>query len=88
MRFVKKGIWFGFLKSKQTTMKNQLIKYSQNIFIFFLAMSVSLNSYAQDGGLDIDINIGKPEWYEQTWVWVVGAAVFVLVLVAILRKKK
>ncbi|WP_139316518.1 hypothetical protein [Algoriphagus marinus] len=69
-------------------MKTQLVKYSQNIFMFILAMSVSLTSYAQDGGLDIDINIGKPEWYEQTWVWVVGAAVFVLVLVTILRKKK
>jgi hypothetical protein len=69
-------------------MKNQLIKYSQNIFMFFLAMSVSLTTYAQNGGLDIDINIGKPEWYEQTWVWIVGAAVFILVLVAILRKKR
>ena len=69
-------------------MKNQLIKYSQNIFMFFLAMSVSLTTYAQNGGLDIDINIGKPEWYEQTWVVIVGAAVFILVLVAILRKKR
>ena len=69
-------------------MKNQLIKYTQNLFLFLLAMTASLATYAQDGGLNIDINIGEPEWYQQTWVWVVGAAVFVLILVAILRKKK
>jgi len=68
-------------------MKTQLIKYIQNLFFFLLAMTVSLATYAQDGGLDIDVNIGKPEWYHQTWVWVVGAAVFVLILVAMLRKE-
>jgi hypothetical protein len=51
-------------------------------------MMVSFNTYAQNGGLNIDINIGEPEWYEKTWVWVVGAAVFILILVAILRKKR
>ncbi|WP_159439228.1 hypothetical protein [Algoriphagus halophilus] len=53
-----------------------------------MAMTASLTSFAQDGGLDIDVSIGEPEWYEQTWVWVVGVAVFVLILVAILRKRK
>jgi len=69
-------------------MKNQLIKYTQNLFLLMLAMTASLTSFAQDGGLDIDVNIGEPEWYQQTWVWVVGAAVFVLILVALLRKRK
>lgn len=69
-------------------MKNQLIKYTQNLFLLMMAMTASLTSFAQDGGLDIDVNIGEPEWYQQTWVWVVGAAVFVLILVALLRKRK
>jgi phosphoglycerol transferase MdoB-like AlkP superfamily enzyme len=69
-------------------MKNQEIKYTQNLLLFFLAMTASIATYAQDGGLDIDVNIGEPEWYQQTWVWVVGAAIFVLILVALLRKKK
>lgn len=69
-------------------MKNQLIKYTQNLFLLIMAMTTSLTSFAQDGGLDIDVNIGEPEWYQQTWVWVVGAAVFVLILVALLRKRK
>lgn len=63
-------------------------KYTQNLLMFLFAMTTSFATYAQDGGLNIDINIGEPEWYQQTWVWVVGAAVFVLVLVGILRKKK
>lgn len=69
-------------------MKNQLIKYTQNLILLIMAMTTSLTSFAQDGGLDIDVNIGEPEWYQQTWVWVVGAAVFVLILVALLRKRK
>jgi hypothetical protein len=41
---------------------------------------------AQDGGLDVDIDVDKePEWYQQPWAWVIGAAVFILLLVAILR---
>ena len=47
---------------------------------------VSLLSFAQDKGLDVDINVNKEnEWYQQTWVWIVGGAIFVLLLVALLR---
>lgn len=67
-------------------MKNQVVKYAQNLFFFLLAMTASFASYAQDKGLNIDVEIGtEPVWYQQTWVWVVGAAVFVLLLVALLK---
>ena len=47
---------------------------------------VSFLSFAQDKGLDVDINVNKEnEWYQQPWVWIVGGAVFILLLVAILR---
>ncbi len=37
----------------------------------------------------VEISIGeKSNWYEQPWAWVVGAAVFILLLVAILRSGK
>ena len=50
---------------------------------------VSLFSYGQEGGADIDVDINKGgEWYQQTWVWIVGGALFVLLLVAILRPSK
>ncbi|REG92018.1 hypothetical protein [Algoriphagus antarcticus] len=69
-------------------MKNQLKKYSLSLFSFLLTMFFSAAAFAQDGGLDIDVNIGKEEWYQQPWAWIVGGAIFVLILVALLRKRK
>jgi hypothetical protein len=69
-------------------MKNQLKKYSQSLFLFLMTMFFSFAAFAQDGGLDININIGKKEWYQQPWAWIIGGAVFVLILVGLLRKKK
>lgn len=45
----------------------------------------AMKLFAQDGGLDVDINVGKEEWYEKPWVWIVGGALFILLLVALLR---
>jgi hypothetical protein len=51
-----------------------------------LSSFFSLIAFAQDKGIDVDINIKKEnEWYQQPWVWVVGGAVFILLLVALLR---
>ena len=56
------------------------------ITLALLFSFVSLLSFAQDKGLDVDINVNKEnEWYQQTWVWIVGGAIFVLLLVALLR---
>lgn len=69
-------------------MKNQLKKYTQSLSLFLMTMLFSVVAFAQDGGLDIDINVGKKEWYQQPWAWVIGGALFVLILVALLRKKR
>ena len=54
-------------------------------FIVFQIMALTLPVLGQD----VDISIGKKSnWYEQPWAWVVGAAVFILLLVAILRSGK
>ena len=63
-------------------------KISKVAVLAILGVLISFQIFAQDGGLDVDIDIGKTEWYEQTWVWVVGAAAFILILVALLRRKK
>ena len=63
-------------------------KYSKIAILTVLGALISMQIFAQDGGLDIDIDLGKPEWYEQPWVWVVGAAVFILILVAVVRRKR
>ena len=51
-----------------------------------LSSFLSLLSFAQDKGIDIDINVKKEQaWYQNPVVWVIGGAVFILLLVALLR---
>jgi hypothetical protein len=70
-------------------MKTVLLKLS-GMWLFFL---FTLQALAQtDKKVDVDINVGKnnSNWYQQPWVWVVGGAVFIIILVALLsgRGKK
>ncbi|MEO8404896.1 MAG: hypothetical protein ABI480_09880 [Chitinophagaceae bacterium] len=54
-----------------------------------LLVCFTLISWAQDKKVDIDINLNKhKEWYQQPWAWVVGGAVFILILVALLRPRQ
>lgn len=70
-------------------MKIKVSQYYTRIAAFFLFNLAALTSFAQDKGIDIDIDVKKEtEWYQQPWVWVVGAAVFILLLVAILKSGK
>ena len=66
-----------------------IIKNSITRFCFFLAALLSsFTLLAQEGGADIDVDINKDSggtWYTQPWVWVVGGAIFILLLVALLR---
>ena len=66
-------------------MKNLLAK-----LLFTLSgVAASMYTWAQDKKLDIDIDVNKKsDWYQQPWVWVAGGAVFILLLVAILRNGK
>lgn len=43
--------------------------------------------FAQEESKKIDVNINTKgnNWYASPWVWVVGAAVFILLLVALTR---
>jgi hypothetical protein len=53
-----------------------------------LATSVILSivTFAQDKQVDINVSTNKNNsFWGSPWVWVVGAAVFILLLVAILR---
>jgi len=68
----------------------QKITQACSFFIAFLVFNlISLATFAQEKGIDVDINVKKNnDWYQQPWVWVVGAAVFILLLAAILRSNK
>jgi len=62
------------------------MQYYRKASLFLTTMLCSLLIFAQEKKLDVDIDINKKdEWYRQPWVWVIGAAVFVLLLVAILK---
>jgi hypothetical protein len=57
-------------------------------FTAFLFWAVA--GFAQDTKkIDININAeGDNIWYMQPWAWVAGGAVFILLLVALLRRRK
>ena len=62
---------------------NRIIK---SVSFLLMSLMVSVLTFAQDKGLDVDINVKKDnEWYQQPWVWIIGGAVFILLLVALLR---
>lgn len=52
-----------------------------------IATLANLALFAQEKGLDIDIDINKKEWYEQPWAWVAGGAVLLLLIVLLSRRK-
>lgn len=65
-------------------------------FNFFVAFAVAVSaiftsvaSYAQSvpEKVDVDINTngGGAVWYGQPWVWAVGVAIFIVIIVAITR---
>ena len=63
----------------------------KRIYLSFLAALVSAVVMAQEsggGGGKVDVNINTNSGgncYASPWVWVVGAAVFILLLVALTR---
>lgn len=67
-------------------MKSLSLLMNKLTFLIFSVL-ISCFSFAQDKKVDVDINVGKDshQWYTQPWVWIVGGAVFILLLVALLR---
>lgn len=61
--------------------------------LLMAALVYSFYSFAQDKKIDVNINT-KPDsdngssFFMQPWVWVVGGAVFILILIALLRSNK
>ena len=60
----------------------------KSLVAFFILTFVACVAFAQDKGADINVNVNKGGgggWYAQPWVWIVGGAIFLLLLVALLR---
>jgi len=55
-------------------------------YLSLMMFLTSLIVLAQEKTTDVDINLNKDSggnWYASPWVWIVGAAVFILLLVAL-----
>ena len=65
-------------------------KTLSKVSLFFTMLFLSFYSFAQEKKVEIDINTKSENdnFLMQPWVWVVGGAVFILLLVALLRPAK
>ncbi len=63
------------------------IKVSKSIFSTLALLIVSIVAFAQSvpEKVDVDINTGETAWYGQPWVWAIGVAVFIVIIIAITR---
>ncbi len=59
----------------------------KSLLVFFMLCFLQTIAFAQDKKVDVNIgtNSGGGNWYAQPWVWIVGGAVFLLLLVALMR---
>lgn len=71
-------------------MFQQFSQFSKRIFFAIAMLFMSVLIYAQDKKVDIDISTksDNSNVFMQPWVWVVGGAVFILLLVALIRGGK
>ena len=69
-------------------MKQNMMKAVNRIWLMIAALFLQVTAFAQSKGMDVNVDInkgGEAGWYANPWVWIVGAAVFILLLVAIVR---
>jgi len=72
-------------------MKNSIVPKLQNwfakLFLVIVAAFSSAVSFAQDKKVDVNINSGGNggNFFASPWVWIIGVAVFILLLVALMR---
>ena len=76
------------LLMKRLNMKQVNFRWANSILAFALMMLFTLKLFAQEKKVDIDVNVNKGSWYTQPWAWIVGGAIFILLLVALLRGKR
>ena len=64
----------------------QCLQIIKRPLLAMVSLLMTAVAFAQDKKVDVDINTNSGgNWYAQPWVWVVGAAVFILLLVALTR---
>ena len=63
--------------------------WAARVLATLMLLITSVFAFAQDKGADINVDINKDSggstWYTSPIVWVIGGALFILLLVALLR---
>lgn len=54
----------------------------------FAALAATLLPLAASAQIDIDVDLGKPEWYENPYIWVGVVVLLIIVLVLTRRTAK
>ena len=61
----------------------------KTLAVILLSLLASILTFAQEKGVDIDINAktqgGGADFFASPLVWVIGGAIFILLLVALMR---
>lgn len=73
---------------KTITQPSKFGKLFLSLAMILSAFLVSVKTFAQSAPekVEVDINAGGDAvWYGQPWVWVVGIAVFIVIIIAITR---
>ncbi len=64
-------------------------KISKNYLLataFFLWQSMLWAQETKTVDVNLDVNKGESaDWYGQPWIWVVGGAIFIIIIVALMR---
>lgn len=63
-------------------------KFMLALLVILTGMYTSLKTFAQSvpEKVEVDINAGGDTiWYGQPWVWALGVAIFIIIIVAITR---
>ena len=72
----------------QVTSISKFGKFFLSLTLILSSFLVSVKTFAQSAPekVEVDINAGGDAvWYGQPWVWVVGIAVFIVIIIAITR---
>ncbi|MEJ7778805.1 MAG: hypothetical protein WKF68_04365 [Daejeonella sp.] len=79
---------------KEITKLKPLSLFGKTILALAVILSsviASVNSFAQSvpEKVEVDVNTGGDSvWYGQPWVWAVGVAIFIVIIIAITRSNK
>ncbi len=64
-----------------------------SIAAFFLSQGLvwaqeTTTTTTKDVDVDLDVDSGGGTWYAEPWVWIVGVAIFIIIIVGLLKSNK